>query len=96
MQTLRSCDCANTYRRSDITHWVSQCWGNLTASTVINGFRKVGILNDTRAVGDGASFKVTGSDIVQELDSCNLASREVDSDDDTGSGDELDTSENNA
>ncbi|KAL3665292.1 hypothetical protein V7S43_009920 [Phytophthora oleae] len=75
--------------RSDITHWVSPCWGYLSASTIINGFRKVGILNDTRVVEDGASFDVIESGIVQELECCKLASGDVDSDDDIGSGDEL-------
>ncbi|GMF48543.1 unnamed protein product [Phytophthora fragariaefolia] len=40
----------NPPSRTNIVHWVSKCWSELSQQTIISGFAKVGIRNDTRRV----------------------------------------------
>ncbi|GMF18543.1 unnamed protein product [Phytophthora lilii] len=51
-------------------------------------FCKIGILGDTRVEEDEMATEHIESAIVEELEKCNLAGGQVDSDDDIGSGDE--------
>ncbi|KAL3658727.1 DNA binding [Phytophthora oleae] len=68
--------------RKDIARWVASCWGDLTPATITSGFRRVGILNDTRCCEDEMDSDKIENSIVEDLESCRLAGETVDSDDD--------------
>ncbi|KAG2921416.1 hypothetical protein PC116_g7484 [Phytophthora cactorum] len=79
--------------RADITEWVSTSWDNLSQQTIISGFAKINILGDTRTTEEVSSIEMeqVESNIVEELESCNLADGHVDSDDDIEADEDFDS-----
>ncbi|GMF28017.1 unnamed protein product [Phytophthora fragariaefolia] len=77
--------------RTNIVHWVSMCWSELRKQTIISGFAKVGIRNDTRTVSSVPEEQHIENAIVAVLERCNLADGQVDSDDYIGSGNDIDS-----
>lgn len=79
--------------RVDITQWVVSCWNALTTKTIVGGFARVGILNDTRSCDNELHSDEIESDIVEELEKCRLAGDEICSDDDISDGSSSDSGE---
>lgn len=70
--------------RTDITEWISSCWGELAATTIVSGFANAGLLNDTRVVHSDESVPIDTDTIITELQRLHLTEEEVGSNDDIG------------
>lgn len=73
-------------KRTHIASWIATCWKSITPSIIIAGFRKVGILTDTRPEPQAPA--VTDSDftdLVAFLEGLQALGEVIDTDDDLSS-----------
>ena len=80
----------NAPRRRHIIAWIADAWSTLTTTTIVNGFQKAGLLNDTCPCPGGSAVTATDVgdiiDAIRELQVTKSAEAEfVDSSDDASS-----------
>ncbi|KAG1705316.1 hypothetical protein DVH05_004246 [Phytophthora capsici] len=77
----------NAPGRTTITEWTTECWYELTATTISSGFRKVGLLMDTRVVEGDDTHSCDTESTVEKLLRLKLVEATIDSDDDIEASD---------
>ncbi|GMF18037.1 unnamed protein product [Phytophthora fragariaefolia] len=80
--------------RKDMADWITSCWEQLSADTIISGFSKAGLVTDTRVTNPDHEKEVDVDGLVEELERHHIAEEEVTSEDDIGS--EVSSSDNDS